>query len=436
MKIIPLIFCFVLIQFLGNAYAEIEGKDIKINKILSLKIQSAITPATFGYLKEGFKEAQSKNYDLVQVTLNTPGGMVSTTKKILTLFGESNIPVAVWIRPEGASATSAGAIIASAAHILMMSDGTNIGAATPIEMSGDIKSKDLRSKAINDLVALVSSLAKTRGRNAKLFSEMISKASSFESHKAKKKNLIDEIANTQYEFISKLENLEVKLKGSRYSIHTQNPEVTEFKMDLGLSLLEVFANPATAYILFVIGAALLYLELQTPGGFIAGSIGAVCLLLAGIGFQVLPLNMGALGLIILSFILFIMEVYITSYGILSIGALVALISGSLFLYRTDDAYLELSRTLIFSTSAAIALFLGFITYYMIQDQKNIGNSKFNEFVGSRGEVLSFLENDNDIYYYQAKINGEIWKVRSKNELMIGEHYTIIDQNLDKMILTI
>jgi membrane-bound serine protease (ClpP class) len=436
MKIILFFLSFVLIQFLGISYAEIDGEELKINRILSLNIQSAITPATFGYLKEGFKKAQSQKYDLIQISLNTPGGLVSTTKKILTLFGESNIPVAVWIRPEGSSATSAGAIIASGAHILMMSDGTNIGAATPIEMSGDIKSKDLRSKAINDLVALVSSLAKTRGRNALLFSDMISKASSFESQEAKKKKLIDAIANTQFQFIKKLENLTVKLKGKEYTTKTQSPEVTEFKMDLGLSLLEIFANPGTAYILFVIGAALMYLELQAPGGLIAGSIGAICLVLAGIGFQVLPLNMGALGLIILSFVLFIIEVYITSYGILSIGGLIALVSGSLFLFRTDDAYIELSRTLIFSTTAAIVLFLALIAYYMIRDQKNIGVSKFNSLVGARGEILNFVDEDNNMFIYQMKVNGEIWKVASSIELTIGDHYTVKEKKENSMILII
>ena len=318
----------------------------------------------------------------------------------------------------------------------MMSDGTNIGAATPIEMSGDIKSKDLRAKAINDLVALVSGLAKTRGRNAKMFSEMISKASSFNSLDAKKKNLIDDIANTQFQFIKKLENKSVKIKGTTYKLIIQNPEVTEFEMDLGLSLLEIFANPGTAYILFIIGAALLYLELQTPGGLIAGSIGAVCLVLAGIGFQILPLNMGALGLIILSFVLFIIEIYITSYGILSITALISLVSGSLFLFRTNDAYIELSTTLIFSTAAAIALFLGFIAIYIIKDQKYVGSTNFNQFVGAKGEILTQLEENEGYFIYQMKVQGEIWKVRSKIELVLGEHYKITQQNLNEMILTI
>ncbi len=434
MKTILLISSFVFIQFFNFAYAKVNTQKMPIHKILSLKIGSAITPATYNHLKEAFKKAKLKKIDLILISLNTPGGLVSVTKKILNLFGESHIPVAIWVTPEGSSATSAGAIIASGAHIIMMSDGTNIGAATPIEMSGDIKSKDLRSKAINDLVALVSSLAKARNRNAKLFSEMISKGSSFESSLAKEKNLIDHIANSQSEFLHALNGMIIRLKGVHYQLETKSPEVIPFKMDLGLSLLEVFANPEMAYILFIIGAALLYLELQSPGGFVAGSIGAICLTLAGIGFQVLPLNMGALGLIMLSFMLFVIEIYITSYGILSLGGLIALISGSLFLYRTDDAYLEMSKSLIISTTSAIALFLGFITFYILKNQKKKGLMPFNNLAGKRGEVLNFIEKDQEFYYYQIKVNGEIWKAQSKKELIIKDHCTIKNQNYERMYL--
>ncbi|MCO4795647.1 MAG: ATP-dependent Clp protease proteolytic subunit, partial [Bacteriovoracaceae bacterium] len=191
--------------------------SLEIHKIIQLDIESSINPATFNYLSQGFIQAKKNKSDMILVTMNTPGGLVTTTKKILTLFGDSNTPVVVWIKPEGASATSAGAIIASGAHGLYMSEGTNIGAATPIQMSGDIKQKDMKSKAINDLVALVQSLAETRGRNAKLFGEMIEKASSFKSKEAAEKNLIDGIANTESELIEKLDGRIFHIKGQDYN---------------------------------------------------------------------------------------------------------------------------------------------------------------------------------------------------------------------------
>ena len=188
---ILLILTISLFTFFENTKAE----DIQINEVLELNIDSPITPATFNYIDQGFKRASKQNSDAILIKLNTPGGLVSTTKEILTLIGSSEKPVFVWISPEGASATSAGAIIASAAHILLMSDGTNIGAATPIQMSGDIEKSDVRSKSVNDLKALVQSLAQTRGRNAELFGDMIEKASSFEAKVANDQNLIDGILN-------------------------------------------------------------------------------------------------------------------------------------------------------------------------------------------------------------------------------------------------
>ncbi len=403
--------------------------SIEIRNIIQLDIESSINPATLNYLSQGFIQAKKNKDDLILITMNTPGGLVTTTKKILTLFGESNIPVVVWIKPEGSSATSAGAIIASGAHGLYMSEGTNIGAATPIQMSGDIKQKDMKSKAINDLVALVQSLAETRGRNAELFGEMIEKASSFKSREAVEKKLIDGIANTESELIEKLDERIFHIKGQDYIAKLINPDITKFEMDMGLILLNIFANPSTAYVLFLIGAALLYLELQAPGGFIAGSIGAICLIMAGIGFQVLPLNFGALGLIILSFVLFVMEVYITSYGILSLGGLASLISGSLFLFRTDNAYLELSNSVIFSSVGAIVLFLAFIVFVITRDHKNIGKFKFNSPKGKSAEIINKEEDMRDGYYfYQVKLSGEIWKAKSKELLEVGDQVTIQEQD--------
>ena len=179
--------------------------QIEVKNILYLQIDSSINLATFNYLDSALAKAKLDGDDAILIRLNTPGGLVSTTKKILTLIGDSDIPFIVWIAPEGASATSAGAIISSAAHALYMSEGTNIGAATPIGLSGDLpggESKntkditptpaggDLRKKAINDLVALVQSLSEARKRNATLFGEMVSEGKSFKAHEAFEKKQI------------------------------------------------------------------------------------------------------------------------------------------------------------------------------------------------------------------------------------------------------
>lgn len=423
--------CMIIIPFLTSAAQE--KSQLEVKSILEIEIHSSINPATLNYLETSFKEAKEKEHDMLLISINTPGGLVSTTKEILTLFGESDIPIAVWIRPEGASATSAGSIIASGAHILIMSEGTNIGAATPIEMSGDIKQSDVKSKAVNDLVALVQSLAETRGRDPKGFGEMISKASSYKAREALEKKLIDGIVNSKKELREFLNNRTLSIKGKSVHLQTSDAQFVSLEMDLGQKLLNILANPSLAYILFLVGAALIYFELQAPGGFIAGGFGVLALILAGIGFQVLPLNFGALGLIILSFVLFILEIYITSFGLLTISGMTALIFGSLFLYRTDNAYLELSTTVIISAAAAVGIFIILIGYIIARDHKNIGKTHFNSMVGHRATVIEELGNHQGQFEYQVKVQGEVWKLKSNIAYQIGQEVVISKQEESYLI---
>ncbi len=429
-----------LLLFLLLLPGALFSNEYPIHQILELSISSSINPATKSYIKEGFKKAHKEGFDLILIKLNTPGGLVSTTQEILTEFGDSDIPVSIWVTPEGASATSAGAILSSGAHLLYMSRGTSMGAATPIQMSGDIEQKDVKAKAINALVGIVQSMAESRGRNVKAFGEMVEKAKTFKSNEALEQNLIDGIVNTFDEFINQTDGKKINLKGSEVVLTTKNPRFVEFKMDFGQKLLDIFANPGLAYILFIIGAALIYFELQAPGGLIAGSIGVVSLVLAAIGFQVLPLNFGAMGLIILSFILFIMEIYVTSYGILSLLGLGALISGSMFLFRTDNAYMNVSYGLIFGSIAAIVLFIGSMAFYFWWDhKKGLGKLKedYYSLEGKTGKIVGTIETEEPgLLYYQVKIHGEIWKAKSQKIYQKGEAVTVLQEDKDNMILSI
>lgn len=467
--LLAFLFSFTLSPVLADQADQIENQSehaYHIRTVLQLEVSSSINPATLNYFRNAYERARQENYDLIVITINTPGGLVSTTKDILTLIGDASFPTAIWIRPEGASATSAGAIIASAAHLLYMSEGTNIGAATPVQMGGDIEGEqgekkeeektsenteakserpltveqrlleelkknkegggDMRAKAVNDLVALIQSLSEARGRNAELYAEMIRNAASFKSREALENNLIDGIANNLDDLFEQADGREIMVKGKTYQLIVKNPRVTVKQMDLGQKLLDIFANPGLAYILFLIGAALIYLELQAPGGFIAGSIGVICIIMAGIGFQVLPLHFGALGLIVLSFLLFIMEIYVTSFGVLSVAGLAALVSGSLFLYRGDDGYLELSHSFIFSSVGAVLVFMGLIVYMFIRDRKTGDTTDFNKVVGKHAVVMSELPSiEPGYYFYQIKVNGEIWRARTKTPVSLHQTVTIL-----------
>jgi len=205
-------------------------------------------------------------------------------------------------------------------------------------------------------------------------------------------------------------------------------------MDLGQSILNIFANPMTAYILFIVGAALLYFEFQAPGGLIAGSVGAVCLILAAIGFQILPLNFGALGLIVLSFILFILEAYITSYGILSIAGVASLVFGSLFLFRTQDSYLELQLSVVISSVAAIIIYLIVVGLVIYKGRKK--TKPFFEVTNEVGVISNIIESADGVHKYQVKVAGEIWNSFSADQYIVGEKVAVIEQNNNEMKITI
>lgn len=427
------ILLYILIMFHGHLFAE----EYLVNKIIEMNVDSSINPATLNYLKTGFEQAKNAEKGLVLIRLNTPGGLITTTKDIITAIGSLSVPVVIWITPEGASATSAGAIISSAAHFIFMSKGTNIGAATPIQMGKDIP-EDARNKAINDLVALTQSLSEAKGRDGLAFKDIIAKGASLKASEAVKQKLINGIVSNRDELVSYLNGKTFDLAGTQMTLNisTSTPSKT-YEMDLGQRILNMLADPSLAYILFLIGAALIYFELQAPGGFLAGAIGAVFIVLAGIGFQILPLNFGAFGLLVLSFILFILEVYITSFGLLSIAGMVALTIGSLFLYRSDNGYIELKSSLVYSVLFAIGSFLALMTFIILKDLKK-GKKEFFHHKGKTGVVIESLPADEkhkdgvEYHVYKVKVAGEIWRACSEHHINPGDQIEVLEKMPERL----
>jgi len=430
----------VLVLGLTLIFAQVAfstDEVLVVKKIIALDVNSAITPATLNFIDSALKRSKTEKDSLILIRMNTPGGLVTTTKSILTLFGESDVPIVIWVTPTSAGATSAGAIIASGAHLVFMNEGTTIGAATPVDLGKDIESSDLKKKAVNDLVALVQSLSEVHKRNSLLFGEMVQKASSFKAKEALEKKLINGIANTETELVSALNGKIIAMKGKNLPLQVDAPEILNLKMDWGQSLLSFLANPNLAYIFFIIGVALLYFELQNPHGFISGSIGIVSLLLSGIGLQVLPFNWGALSLIIFAFALFFLEIYIMSYGVLTMVALASLLTGSLFLFRTENAYMQLDSSIIYSTVFSITFFIVGLTLYWVYDAKKNKRPNFFSFNQKVG-IVTFIENEKvgEYFIYQIKIAGEIWRARSLKKIEIGSQCNVIQHENNDMTLVI
>lgn len=417
----------------ANSNAE-EAVPYNVAKLIVLKIDATINPAIANYLKVELARPVSDDSSLFIVKVNTPGGLVSTTKSMITNIGESDHPVVIWVTPEGASATSAGAIIASAAHGLVMNRGTNIGAATPVGLGDDIKESDGRSKAINDLTALVESLSQTRGRNAQAFSKMIGTAASYPSQEALKLGIIDGITSNLDDIRALYQGKILTIKGKKRLIQfAPVVETEERTMDIGLRILNIIADPTTAYMLFILGAALLYFEFQTPGGLVAGAVGALCLLLAGLAFQVLPLNVGAMILLAAGIVLLILEVFITSYGLLALAGLACLTGGSLFLFRHENSFLTVQYPVIYSTLLGVATAIGIVTYIFLRKTPKV---QFYTHHNQSAEIMKELEREGEFYLYQVKVGGEIWKARSVRERSVGEKVKVEQKSTDTFILEI
>ncbi len=405
--------------------------DLRIREVGLLSVNSAITPATYDYLRHSFEKLPPSC--LIVLKLNTPGGLVSTTKDIITLIGRSKRPFAVWITPEGASASSAGAIIASAAHYIFMSPGTNMGAATPVGLGEDIQESDGRKKALNDLTALVRSLSSSRDRPPGAFEKMITRAESYTAKEALKLGIIDGVISDKEEMVTIVSQKNINIDGVRTSIKIENLKFTDYEPTAGQKLLEVLANPSTAYILFLIGIALIYFEFQSPGGYISGSIGLCFLLISGISFQVLPLDWGSMALIIAGILLLVLEVFIVSYGILSISGLIAFTMGSLFLFHGEGGFISVQYHVIISSLAGVVASIGLILWYLYNESKKLKkNEDFFLPSGAIGNVLTKLGHED----YQVKVRGEIWRARSSEDLQVNDMVEVVSVDPEHLIMNI
>lgn len=434
--ILPITVFFVLCNFAARAGID-PITPMEIRRVQVLEVEATINPAVANYIQTELSLADKHPGTLFVIKLNTPGGLVSTTKDILAMFGRAQTPVVVWVTPEGASATSAGAIIASGAHLILMSPGTNIGAATPVALGEDLKESDGRSKAINDLTALVKALSQSRGRNPQAFAQMIEKSASFSAGEALKQGIVDGIISHLDEARVLLADKVVLIQGKKHLLKfAPIVEVLERPMDAGQRLLNVLAHPSTAYILFVLGALLLYFEFQAPGGYVAGAIGVLCLLTAGIAFQVLPLNFGAIALLAAGVGLLVLEVFITSYGLLALAGLACLVAGSLFLYRHEDGWMTVQYPIIFSSLAGVVVFGALLVWYIARENAKNTNKVFFSLVSEPAQILSAMGEMNGEFIYQVRVKGEIWRARSLTPLSPGDSVRVTAHSQDQLLLTV
>ena len=299
--------------------------------VYALPTSGTVDQVMAGYIHDGIAKAHDEGAAAVLIELNTPGGDLTATRDIVTTMLNAPLPVIVWVGPSGSRAASAGTFITLAANVATMAPGTNIGAATPIDSSGQNIGTDLQAKVMQDTLAMLRSISDARGRNYDVAATAVTDATAFTATEAVSAGIVDGLANSPEEAVAFSNGRTVTVAGEPVTLALDNAQILDVAMNPLQSLLHLLSDPNIAFILFTLGFYGLLLELVHPN-FVTGIIGAISIILAFIGFGSLPLNVAGLLLIGLGVILFVLELSVTSHGLLTIGGIVCLVLGAAALY--------------------------------------------------------------------------------------------------------
>jgi len=332
--------------------------------VISLRINGTINPVTADYIHRGIEKAQSVHAECLLIELNTPGGLLKSTRVIVGNLLESPVPIVVFVSPSGAQAGSAGVFITLSANIAAMAPATNLGAAHPVS-GGPQEQPDtvMNEKITNDAAAFIRSIADKRHRNIQWAENAVRKSVSVSENEALTGKIIDLIARDKDDLLEKINGQTVETVAGSRTLRTKGAHIDHMDMGFAEKILNIISDPTIAYLLMMLGMYGLLFELYSPGAIFPGIVGVIALLLALYSLHMMPVNYAGLALIIFGVILFLLEIKIASHGLLAIGGAVSLLLGSLMLIRTTSTleFVRISRTAIYTTVAlSILFFLGIL----------------------------------------------------------------------------
>ncbi len=439
LKLKKLFFIFITlyaITYLVSSNAIVQGNP----QVVLLNIDGVIGPATHDYIERALETANSRNVELVVIRMDTPGGLDLAMRSIIKNITTSAVPIVSYVSPSGARAASAGTYILYASHVAAMAPGTNLGAATPVQIGGiptptDIgKKKDKekpeavgedaeKQKTINDAAAYIKGLAQLHGRNQQWAEKAVREAASLPANEALKENVIDLIATDMKDLLKQLDGREVVVQGIKRTLNTDGALQEIIKPDWRSNLLSVITNPNVAYILMLIGIYGLILEFYNPGAIVPGTIGAIALILALYAFQMLPINYAGMGLIFLGIALMVGEAFEPSFGMLGIGGIIAFVFGSIILMDTDAPGFGINIAVIISFTVISVLILIFIISLALKARQRPVVSGMEELFGKEAIVLNDFDHEGLV-----SIHGENWRALSETALQKNQQVKVIDVN--------
>jgi len=401
----------LLIWFLVVSPAH--SKDL----VIVVKISGAINPAVAEYVSHEISQANADQEALIVLHMDTPGGLDTSMRQIIKKIQNSQVPVATFVAPSGSRAASAGTFITIASHIAAMAPGTNIGAAHPVNMMGgggqSEQAKTMEHKVVNDAAAYI------RNRNEQWAEMAVVQSVSISAQEAMRLNVIDLIAANVDALVLAVDGREVQVTSGLVTLKTKNLQIVYHEMNPRQKFLDIISNPNVAYILMMIGMVGLYFEMSSPGLILPGVVGAISLILALYAMQTLPINYAGLLLILLGGILFIAEISIMSYGLLSVSGVIALFLGSTMLIDSDDPALQISRAILYPTlGLTVVLSVGIIVFATrTRSLKKLGGTD-----GMIGETGLVKETLNPLG--RVLVHGELWEAQCDGEIAEGKHVTV------------
>jgi len=413
-----MLFTFILTILLwgGGAAAQSPGA-VKL-----AEFKGPVTPVLASYIERSIVDAEAQAAALLIIELDTPGGSVDITKNITQVMTAARVPVVVWVAPSGAHAGSAGTFITLAAHLAAMAPGSSIGAASPVSNEGQDLNETLKAKATNILVADIKNLAARRGEKAVAWAEKaVSEAAAATADEALDLGVVDIIATDLDDLLRQLDGRTVTVAGKDITLQVSDAPVEEIPLNPWEGLLNQITNPALAAILLTIGLNAILFELSSPGGYAAGVIGVICILLAFYALGTINANWTGLGFVVLAVILFVLDIKAPTHGALTVGGIVSFVFGLYLLYNTSDIPVPWPSIIV--SALATGAFFAFVVTKALMIQRRPAVGGMTGMVGQVGVVRQPLEP-----HGMVLVNGELWKAESESgSLSAGEPVVVTRQ---------
>jgi membrane-bound serine protease (ClpP class) len=393
-------------------------------EVLKIVLDDAIHPISDEYIGRALAEAKARNDQALLIEINTPGGLVDSTRDIVDKIVTSPVPVIIYVAPSGARAASAGFFLLEAADVAAMAPGTNTGAAHPVSAFGGKMDDIMKEKVENDLAAFMRSVAAKRNRNVDIAESAVRQSKSFTEQEALSHQLIDYVANSQEDLFRQMQGKTIRrFDGKVEKLDLVGQPVRIFDMTLKEHILDYLMDPNIAFILLAVGLLALYVEFNHPGAVVPGTVGVVFIILAAFALNFLPVRFAALGLILAAFALFALEAKFTSHGVLTIGGIVLLTIGALLL--VDAPIPELRVHLL--TALAVSIPLGVITAFLmsiaLRARRNKVVTGVQGLVGEVGVAQTSLSPRGKVF-----VHGEIWDALSSVPVAAGARIVVRNVN--------